>query len=161
MGLLWTHNRWGKTPDPLFFSLSILCASVSLWFSWPNLQVAGPACRCYHYKVEVSGLFLNWRPTMRKPRVAHFLLALVLLAQADDAWLGLPTPCAAGDDDEYIPAKRIEAPTEFASHQTPAPVDLIAPSTTSFADQRSSPSELVLARSFTPPPLHVFMSMQC
>jgi hypothetical protein len=101
---------------------------------------------------------------MAKPRALYLLIALLLWAQFDDAWVSDPiltsSAAAAGDDDEYLPSERQQS-ERSASHQIPA-YARVNHQTVDFFSIRQGPttgSELAVA--FGPSQLYVFMSLQC
>jgi len=100
---------------------------------------------------------------MRTTRLAYLLIALLLFAQADDAWAIttlLSSPPQDADTDEYLPCESQQFSTRLSAFRKPALVGLKLRTGDGRAIQRSAPMP-VFAGPFGPPPLRLFMSMLC
>jgi hypothetical protein len=95
-------------------------------------------------------------------RLAYLLLLLLVSAQVDDYWVGVPTLPSAprADDDEYLPSPQ-RSQEEDCSPQQKLTFAGLKPQTVDLPlVRRGVPSEQNPATPFAPPPLYVFMSLQ-
>jgi hypothetical protein len=101
---------------------------------------------------------------MVKPRIGYLLIALLIWAQFDDAWVSdsaVSSSPVAADDDEYLPSEGRQHSEQSAPRQTPAQVGLNPSSVDFFSIRRSPASGSELAVAFGRSQLYVFMSLQC
>lgn len=101
---------------------------------------------------------------MKTPRVVNLLIALMLSAQVEDAWVNAPmlsSTSVAGDDDEYLPADPRQLLEEPAGGHKPAPLRLKLRNSNCFNRLRPTTSAPDFFVAFFPSRLFVFMSLQC
>ena len=101
---------------------------------------------------------------MGKPRVIYLLIALLLSAQFDDAWVSAPVLSSFpvdGENDEYLPSERRQHSEQSARSHNPTHGGLNPRIVDFFSIRRSPASAPELAVAFHHSQLYVFMSLQC
>ncbi len=96
-------------------------------------------------------------------RLSYLLILMMISAQVEDAWADAPVLPSAplADDDEYLSSqRRREEEEESSAHRKSDFVGLETRTAAILLVRKGVPSERNLKRAFTPPPLHVFMSLQ-
>ena len=112
----------------------------------------------------IKGAVSRSATIMAKPQIIYLLIALLFLAQLDDAWVSNPVPSlspVAGDNDEYLPSERRQHSEPSASNHMPAYVGLDRPTVDIFASGRGPATGSKLLLTFGRSSLYVFMSLQC
>jgi hypothetical protein len=100
---------------------------------------------------------------MARQPIIHLLIALLLWAQFDDAWVSapvLPSEPVAGDGDEYLPSERRQSEPSVRYH-LPLPAGLSKRAGDSLSIRPSPTAESKSAQAFGRSLLYVFMSLQC
>jgi hypothetical protein len=95
-------------------------------------------------------------------RLAYLLILLLISAQVDNSWAGVPVLPSApqADDDEYLPSPQRPQQEECSPHQKPVFAGLKPQIADLPLVRRGVPSAWNLTTPFTPPPLYAFMSLQ-
>jgi hypothetical protein len=100
---------------------------------------------------------------MGTPRIVYFLIALLLSAQFDDAWISAPilsSPVAV-EEDEYPPSEWRQHSEQSAPRHKLAHGGLRLQTVAIFNKRRSPASGSDLALALDRSQLYVFMSLQC